>query len=421
MSFRPFPSTLAFIFALPLAFAPLNPKIGGLAWLIYAGFGCWVGLRYLVKPQNADIPRELSPVAHAARIWLIACLVATILRWVPHAFWQDDWGRRHAEARLLIGALAAAALVKWPPVFSFSMKQRIFIGHSLACACLVGLWVTSTLGRNTPTHPIAWAVALSFLVCILAPMTLDTAISNSHRRIWLVAAGLGLLGVLLSQSRGAYGLLVLLLFAGFTAFSNRSLGRPVLMSRSTFLFCFAIFASLFLLSWLDPNWLYKLLHRLLEAWGEVTMSSTNMSEAANTSVGSRLYLWGKSLDAIELQPWLGYGKENTAAMIRAWGVEINSAQIQQLGHLHNEFLDAWTSHGLLGLLSLVVLMMGLGLAAKTLWVPHPTAAKALAGILFMHITAGLSNVNMAHNYYGAMLSLSVGLALLLASSEDAPR
>jgi len=93
-----------------LAFAPLNPKIGGLAWLIYAGFGCWVGLRYLVKPQNADIPRELSPVAHAARIWLIACLVATILRWVPHAFWQDDWGRRHAEARLLIGALAAAAL-----------------------------------------------------------------------------------------------------------------------------------------------------------------------------------------------------------------------------------------------------------------------------------------------------------------------
>ena len=76
---------------------------------------------------------------------------------------------------------------------------------------------------------------------------------------------------------------------------------------------------------------------------------------------------------------------------------------------------------MLGLLSLVVLMIGLGLAAKTLWVPHPVAAKALVGILFMHFTAGLSNVNMAHNYYGALLSLSVGLALLLAASEDAQR
>ena len=421
MSFRPFPSILAVIFALTLAFAPLNPKIGGLAWVIYAVFGCWVGLQCLAKPQSLELDREFSPVNHAARIWLIACVMATLLRVIPHAFWQDDWGKRHAEARLLIGALAAAALVKWPPFFSLSLKQRHFLGHSLAFACLVGIWVTSTMGRNTPTHPIAWAVALSFLICILAPMTLDASIDHKPRKIWLIAVSLGLLGVLLSQSRGAYGLLLLLVFAGFTAFSNRNLGRPVLMSRSSLLFCIAIFGFLLLLSWLDPRWLYKLLHRLSEAWGEVSMSSVNMSEAANTSVGSRLYLWGKSLDAIELHPWVGYGKENTVAMIRAWGVEINSAQIQQLGHLHNEFLDAWTSHGLLGLLSLVVLMIGLGLAAKTLWVPHPVAAKALVGILFMHFTAGLSNVNMAHNYYGALLSLSVGLALLLAASEDAQR
>jgi O-antigen ligase len=148
------------------------------------------------------------------------------------------------------------------------------------------------------------------------------------------------------------------------------------------------------------------------------MSSHNIGQAANTSVGARLYLWGRSLEAIELQPIFGYGKENSVAMIKAWGREINSEQIQILGHLHNEFLDAWTSHGLLGLLSLLVLSTGLVMAVHKLWVPHPVSAFGLLGILFMHLSAGLSNVNMAHNYYGAMLSLSVGLALVLAASEE---
>jgi O-antigen ligase len=54
-----------------------------------------------------------------------------------------------------------------------------------------------------------------------------------------------------------------------------------------------------------------------------------------------------------------------------------------------------------------------------LWVPHPRAAQGILGILFMHLTAGLSNTNMVHNYYGAMLSLSISLALVMAASEEA--
>ena len=149
------------------------------------------------------------------------------------------------------------------------------------------------------------------------------------------------------------------------------------------------------------------------------MSQSNPNEAANTSVGSRLFLWSKALDAIEVQPWLGYGKENSIAMIKQWGIEINSTQIQKLGHLHHEFLDAWVSHGLMGILSLLVLATGMGLVVHKLWVPHPLAAQGILGILFMHLSAGLSNTNMVHNYYGAMLSLSISLALVMAASEEA--
>jgi O-antigen ligase len=133
-----------------------------------------------------------------------------------------------------------------------------------------------------------------------------------------------------------------------------------------------------------------------------------------------LFLWSKALDAIEVQPWLGYGKENSIAMIKHWGVEINSFQIQKLGRFHHEFLDAWVSHGLMGILSLLVLTTatGMGLLVRKLWVPHPRAAQGILGILFMHLSAGLSNTNMVHNYYGAMLSLSVALALVMAASDE---
>ena len=110
-----------------------------------------------------------SPVEEAARIWLFACLAATAIRIIPHAFWQDNWDRRHAEVRLVLGAMATVALVKWPPFYRLMGLQRIFLSYAIAVACAIGLGVTALYGRETPLHAIAWAVSLSFLVCLLAP------------------------------------------------------------------------------------------------------------------------------------------------------------------------------------------------------------------------------------------------------------
>jgi O-antigen ligase len=418
----PFPAFALAIFALTLAFAPLHPKIGGLAWILFGLMGLVTYLRSGALTARNLAPssgaRNLTPVEQAACVWLLACLVSGILRIIPHSFWHDDWGRRHAEARLLLGALASAALVKWPPFYRLMGWQRSLLGYALSLACVLGMMVTALHGRETPLHPIAWSVGLSFIVVLLAPMTLDSLSPSLHRKFWMAGVVMGLMGVLLSQSRGVYGLLIWLVLAGFVALMNRSLLRTSFFSRRSWLVLGLVILSLLALTLVEPYWLSNLAQRWVDAWTEATMSSENIGQAANTSVGARLYLWGRSLEAIELQPIFGYGKENSVAMIKAWGREINSEQIQILGHLHNEFLDAWTSHGLLGLLSLLVLSTGLGLAVHKLWVPHPVPAFGLLGILFMHLSAGLSNVNMAHNYYGAMLSLSVGLALVLAASEE---
>ncbi|WP_158268447.1 O-antigen ligase [Limnohabitans sp. Hippo4] len=294
------------------------------------------------------------------------------------------------------------------------------MGHTLAIACWAGLGITALYGRETPVHAIAWAVSLSFLVCLLAPMVLNPEISVGHRRFWAFSVAMGAMGVVLSQSRGVYGLLIWLALTGYVAASNRTLlKRATLQSRAWLAFGVVFACFIWLLS-AQPAWLTSVVHRLSEVWVEASLSQSNPGEAANTSVGSRLFLWSKALDAIEVQPWLGYGKENSIAMIKQWGLEINSAQVQKLGHLHHEFLDAWVSHGLMGILSLLVLATGMGLVVRKLWVPHPRAAQGILGILFMHLTAGLSNTNMVHNYYGAMLSLSISLALVMAASEETP-
>jgi O-antigen ligase len=321
--------------------------------------------------------------------------------------------------RLVLGAMATVALVKWPPFYRLLASQKQSLGDALAMACALGMGVTALYGRETPLHAIAWAVSLSFWVCLLAPMVLDPQISTARRRFWGVAVLMGCMGVVLSQSRGVYGLLIWMALACYVAASNRTLLQMSTFKLRTWLALALVFGGFIWMLSVQPVWLTSVFHRLSEVWVEASLSQSNPGEAANTSVGSRLFLWSKALDAIEAQPWFGYGKENSIAMIKQWGLEINSEQVQKLGHLHHEFLDAWVSHGLMGILSLLVLATGMGLVVRKLWAPHPRAAQGVLGILFMHLTAGLSNTNMVHNYYGAMLSLSISLALVMAASEEA--
>jgi hypothetical protein len=388
--------------------------------------GFWAFLR-AERIQRTNIDLHLtgdvaisspSPVEEAARIWLFACLAATVIRIIPHAFWHDGWDRRHAEFRLVLGAMATVALVKWPPFYRLMGSQKSHLIDALALSCAIGMGVTALFGRETPLHAIAWAVSLSFLVCLLAPMVLDPVFSPVRRKFWALAVLMGCMGVVLSQSRGVYGLLIWMALASYVAASNRTLLQMSTFRPRTWLALGLVFGSFIWMLYVQPAWLSAIFHRLAEVWVEAAMSQSNPSEAANTSVGSRLFLWSKALDAIEVQPWFGYGKENSIAMIKQWGLEINSVQVQKLGHLHHEFLDAWVSHGLMGIISLLVLATGMALVARKLWQPHPRAAQGILGILFMHLTAGLSNTNMVHNYYGAMLSLSISLALVMAASEE---
>jgi hypothetical protein len=45
----------------------------------------------------------------------------------------------------------------------------------------------------------------------------------------------------------------------------------------------------------------------------------------------------------------------------------------------------------------------------------------MLALLLMHLSAALSNMNFAHNYYPTLLSISVGLLLMSAQPAPSPR
>lgn len=275
-------------------------------------------------------------------------------------------------------------------------------------ACAAGFGTTLWLERDTPSHPIAWAVSLSLIICVMLPYAMAWRTGLGKAMLWLgICLGLG--GVLMSQSRGAYGIVVWAVWmAGFSQ-QTRKAGFALKL-----LLGLGVLGALLVWACKDPHDAL----RIQEFWLQWTAAHQHLEEGANSSVGARLFLWQKAWTAIQVHPLLGYGVESSLLQIENWGRSIQSEEVMRLGHLHNEFLEAWMTHGVLGLLSSLTWPLGLAWMVWYLRKSHPQTSLMLAGILWMHVSASLSNVNLAHNYYGTVLALCIGLALWLGQHES---
>ena len=130
-------------------------------------------------------------------------------------------------------------------------------------------------------------------------------------------------------------------------------------------------------------------------------------------------MWERSLGASLQSPWIGYGREGRLLQLRQWGDEASAPVVKSLGHLHNEYLHTLLDHGLWGLASFLSYSLGLVLMVRKLRatgeILHKALAAGLASVLFLHMSAALTNMNFAHNYYPTILSLAVTLLVCAAA------
>jgi O-antigen ligase len=394
------------ILGLLVALAPLHTKILGAAWL---GFFVWgiasaTGARGATRNDN-----------QASASWLAACIAALILAGVCALIWDESSNILNPQIRLLIPALSVYLVLRKGYL---APQARIYMLHAIALAGMTAfIWTVylSLSGQDVrsslASNAIPWAVASSFYACLLLPAALAERQSMLRRRLWLASVACVVLAVLLSRSLGAFMLipwcvLVCIWFWYRHRVRNTS-SLPIL--------ALVVSAIIFLLAcaWWAPADILKLRKTTQE------ISETRATHNYNTSAGARLYMWNLAWQGFQQSPWIGVGSAERIRRLKQAGendADPNRlAAVRSLGHVHNQYLNAALDGGLLGLASLLTVLGGMALATRRLAQTDKVAAWQMGGVLLMHASASMSNVNSLHNYYMMALSLAAVVPLLGAA------
>lgn len=392
-----------------LALSPLHTKILGVAWLGFFLLG-------LMRLRQAT--HSVDDVDRTTRIWFFTCLISLLLAAICALVWKEEGGILNPQMRLFLAAGAALLLIRRGTI---SASARNWLLHGLAAAATVAFFWTANLAwKGAPvrdqlaSNAIPWAVAISLITCLLAPAAFAASASTRQRLIWLGAAILGVVATLLAQTRGA--LLVLPWCALVVAWfwhhhKKRAVGFAPILAIAV-----CVLAAVLAAAWYSP----KDPLRMHETVNDI--QDIRATKNYNSSIGARVYLWELAEQGITQSPWIGIG-----SIERKYRIEHTAdgqppeelakyATVRSVGHVHNQYLNSALDGGMIGLASLLALLVGMGMATVRLARIDPVPAWQLGGVLFMHATSGVSNVNFLHNYYVMALSLAVVVPFLYARS-----
>ncbi len=391
-----------------LAFGPISTKLGGAAWLVLMVMG-------FMSRWKLDTQADKSPVIRLAQIWLIWCLIAFGLRALIQIYWGDEWGLRHFDIRMVLSALVAIWLMMHLPRPNVSIN--LFIS-ALLVAAIMGLAVVFLhvqFNLPTPSNRINWTLSLAFMCCLLLGLSfVDGLTRRQHMLIWLGVA-INLLSIFLSGTRAAYFLFPWVLgVGGFLLWKNPHLWSKAPV-RNFSLIGLGLGLGVYLGMQLSdhPTSPIQRIHTGLYEIQMMLNPRYSQIIAGETSMGIRLSMWARGWELIQAQPLTGYGIEQRIHEIKALGEQLDSVKIQAMSHFHSEFINSWVEHGVLGLLSTLVYLLGLIVLGWRMLSVNIASGIALLGIALLHATASFTNLNSRHNFYGVMLTTCILLALYL--------
>jgi O-antigen ligase len=407
---------MACLTAICLASSPALTTLAGLTWLLLLAAGVWL----MVRGRRASE----APLAKATRAWLAACIIATLIWLLQCLIWSEPFfrysGNMNSALRLLFMAAACHALGSRSPGMAVDTAKRL-TGDALALACWCALLALAYTGfdRNeTPTHAIPWSVINAMIAYLLLTEALNGALEPAHRAAWLVCAAVGLLTVLLSQTRSAY-IVFPMAFWVIGKWWMRGID-PGVARRIVVGATLTLAALLTTLAWLPADLL-----KIRQAVDELRIAMVQRDY--HSSMGARLALSRIGLDAALESPWIGIGalarieRISQAGSAAPSGEQPRWSYVRTFNHLHNQYLNNLVDGGLLGLTGLLVLAAGLWTAARRLRPSAPSASRQLGGLLLIHLAAGLTNVNFGHDYYPTMMGLLIGCTFVFALQTPSTR
>lgn len=390
-----------------LSLAALHSKVAGLAWVLWLIWSVQEARGRVGEPCSLG---DRAALQSTARIWagglLIYAMAELLMAWAWHGACCTYTSDVNSHLRLLLSAMATICLVRhlspWP-------DMRHHINLAVVLALITGCALVAVSGRNLPSHPIPWAGAMVFLVCVLLPHAGDSSHSMMRRWLYGVGSAMGMAAVVLSQSRGAFVVLafpiVLMVIHGLRTYS-----RSLIWVGAACVLAAATLASLTAAP-SDP------LRLRLAA---VEMEQALKTQDFNSSLGARVYLNQLAWHHFSESPWVGVGATQRLALIKNAGLDLPPAQsdalshVRTLGHVHNQYLHHAMDNGIVGLLGFLALLVCMGWISARLHAIDRVASHQMALITLAHAVGSVSNVNLAHNYYALMWGLCTGLVFLQA-------
>ncbi len=367
--------------------------LGAIALVIPSGYS--VGAAMLLLGSLVLLAKRPGLTLDRQEWAIIAVLLAYAAVSMLEVWWDGQSSRGlDKPSRFLFAIPALLLLLAYPP-------RAAFIWGGLATGGLAtGLWAVWQKFALDMERALGYTSTIQFgnlsmLLGILCLAGLGWACLQPRARLWMVlllaGAGFGILGSLLSSSRGGwvgFPFVLWVLYSGY----GQSLPRRALAGLAAFIIVGSV--AVYAIPQLGVQ------HRVHQAFSDIENFVEH--DKVTTSVGWRLEMWRTAAILISEQPVLGWGSlgyEQARDRLIEEGV-IHSSLVR-FGHVHNEYLDAWLKRGVPGLVVLLALyLVPLRLFARRMREKDlQLRAFAIAGVLLpvAYMDFGLTQVFLAHN------------------------
>jgi O-antigen ligase len=397
-----FTSIAVFLFLAIALIIPSGVSVGPVLLL----FGCAALLRKLDRPR---LEREDIALISVLALYFLIGTATNLAHEAPLREYDSP-------ARFLLAIPVLLLLRAFPP-----LPQFFWSGAAIGAISsgLYGAWqVFSVSGMRAEGHtnPIQFG-NISLLLGILCLAGLSWAASQRRSVFWSVSMScgifFGLLGSLLSGSRGSWISLLVALPVAYFCQGGSLTGRHMAAGVATALLLFGVLKAA------PPLPMEERIELAVTETQDYIHSGTS-----TTSVGARLEMWRAGLLLIQERPWLGWGKHGYVQqedhLVQAGKIRLIPGEHN---HLHNEYLDALVKRGLLGLAALMALyLVPLVLFARRIKDGRQAVRPyAIAGVLLIvcYMAFGLTQSFLTHNNGVMLLGFMLVTLWSLLRSGDA--
>ncbi len=388
-----------------LAFLPL--PFGSLTTFLYFG----VAALALVPLLRRRMTLRFSGASRFAVLATLAYFAMDALCLVLYADRKNAWMPALESLHFLVFPLLLAGLLKvgnLDPIRVFVLGARAgaILGGILAAIQIAGGLDRATGGMINPLPFGAIAALFAFLSLI------GTADEGWRGRLVAVLAfASGLAGTILSEARGAWLTLpamavILLFYLGARHGARVAIVATAVLAGVTVLVAVGAKDSL-----------RERIAETLVMFEGFRLDQLARNDDDTRALDDRALLLTYGLEAFVDRPLLGYGHQNAIGEVQARAAA-DGYTIPTFGHLHNEFLTEAVGNGLVGLITLFLV-----LAAPLVVALRSERDRAFADRLTLaaHVTAGSVLFGLTSLAFGHDITNSVYLSALAVICVSAAR